>query len=562
MYSKFPASVAALIVIASTFPGVQTGFAQPLPDSMKTKVDNIFKRWDSAGSPGCVVGIVRNDSVVYARGYGLANVEENVPNTPRSVYYICSLAKQFTGYAVVLLARQGKLKLDDDIHLYLPWMTDFGHKITIRNLLNHTSGIRDEADMARISGLPLEGRLTQQMAVGIIKRQRTLNFTPGERYAYSNSNYVLLAEIVENVSGESFSSFIAQNIFSPLGMTHSGFMDDSREIIKARAASYKRNNGIYENAYEYANVLGAGSMFSTVEDMARWAMNFYFPRVGDAKDIEQLVQKGKLNSGEVNDYALGISVDSSRGWTMYSHNGSLAGYITHIRVYPDLKMAFIIFSNAGDDRVFSAAGSLAALFVPDRRKPAMRNPVRLDSSAALLKNTESLRPIEGDYLAENGYWRNFAIRNRQLWMNKGSLMVQKSPNTVCELEYPDWQYVFHVNKTDTTVDFYRPGLSQPIRFTKRVRGLQLSDEELEAYTGIYYSPELLCTYQIVLRDHQLFYTSNLYPDDKITLMGRNDLLSDYSFFSHVIIFRSERGKIAGFKVSNADTGNLRFDKIR
>jgi len=141
-------------------------------------------------------------------------------------------------------------------------------------------------------------------------------------------------------------------------------------------------------------------------------------------------------------------------------------------------------------------------------------------------------------------------------------MLQKSADTVCELEYPDWRYVFHVNRADTTVDFYRPGLSQPIRFTKLAKDLRLSDNELEAYTGIYYSPELLCGYQIVLRDHQLFYAGNLYPDDKITLMGRNDLLSDYSFFSHVKILRSKGGQIAGFEVSNGDTRNLRFDKIR
>jgi len=376
----------ALMIIASTFLGVHTGYSQSLPDSMKIKVDSIFGRWDSAGQPGCVVGIVKDNALIYAKGYGLANVEDNIPNTPQSVYYICSLAKQFTGYAIVLLARQGKLKLEDDIRLYLPWLPDYSHKITIRNLLNHTSGIRDEADMANISGLPPGGMLNQQMAVNIIKRQQTLNFVPGEKYAYSNSNYVLLAEIVKNVSGESFPFFVAQNIFSPLGMTHSGFMDDSRKIIKARAASYHRINGNYENAYAYANVLGAGSLFSTVDDMARWAINFYLPRAGDSQDIAQLTQKGKLNDGEVNDYALGISVDSSRGWVMYSHNGSLAGYVTHIRVYPDLKMGFIIFSNTGDGRVFSTAGALAALFIPDRRKMEVHRPGQLDSSAALLKN--------------------------------------------------------------------------------------------------------------------------------------------------------------------------------
>jgi CubicO group peptidase (beta-lactamase class C family) len=570
MVSKFATVVAALITIAPLVLQAQAGMSQSLPsqslpDSIKTKVDRIFSRWDSAGAPGCVVGIVRNDSLIYARGYGLANVEDNVPNTPQSVYYICSLAKQFTGYAIVLLARQGKLKLDDDIHLYLPWMADFGQKITIRNLLNHTSGIRDEADMAEISGSPLGQMLTQQIAVNLIKRERTLNFIPGEKYAYSNSNYVLLAEIVKVASGEEFSSFVAQAIFTPLGMTHSSVMDDNRNIIKLRASSYNCKDASYcKNAFEYANVLGAGSLFSTVEDMARWAINFYLPRVGDARDIEQLAEKGKLNNGEESNYALGISVDSSRGWKVYSHNGGLAGFRTHIRIYPDLKTGIIIFSNAGDDRIYNTAGSIAEIFIPDnRRKPMNTLGVRTDSSAALLKNPGYFKSFEGDYLAGNGFTRNFSISNNMLWMNKRILMIQVSGDTITEFGYPEIKYIFQVSKNNTTINFFHPYLKepQPLRFVKLVKGLQLPYIELQAYTGTYYSHELLCSYQIVLKDNQLFYSSNLYPEAKITLMGKNDLLSDYDFFSHVKILRTSGDKISGFEVSNPDTRNLKFEKL-
>ncbi len=540
-------------------------FSQSLPDSIKTKVDNIFKPWDSAGSPGCVVGIVKNDSLIYAKGYGLANVEDNIPNTPQSVYYICSLAKQFTGYAVVLLARQGKLKLDDDIHVYLPWMADFGHKITIRNLLNHTSGIRDEIDMAEISGVPPQrAMITEQVAVNILRRQQTLNFIPGDMYAYSNSNYILLAEIVKAASGEAFSSFVRDAIFLPLGMIHSGFMDDSRDIIKGRAASYNFKSGAYcKNAYQFSNTLGAGSLFSSVDDMARWAINFYLPRAGDAKDIEQLAQQGRLNNGKENDYALGISVDSSRGWKMYSHDGGLAGYRTHIRVYPDLKTGFIVFSNAGDDRIYNTAESLAALFIPDKSpKTAMASPARSDTATAFLKDPESFRAFEGDYLAANGFLRKFAIRNGLLWMNKSILMIQVSGDTVCEFGYPQIKYIFHLHGKDTTIDFYHPYLRepQPLRFVKLIRGLQLPDSELQAYAGTYFSHELLCSYQVSLEDHQLFYSTNLYPDAKITLMGKDDMLSDYDFFSHVRILR-KNGRITGFEVSNQDTRNLIFEKI-
>jgi hypothetical protein len=233
-------------------------------------------------------------------------------------------------------------------------------------------------------------------------------------------------------------------------------------------------------------------------------------------------------------------LDSSRGWKVYSHNGSLAGYCTHIRIYPDLKIGFIIFSNAGDGRIFSTAGALAKLFILDQSRKTGISPIdKIDPSAAPLKNPESFKAIEGDYLAGNGFLRNFAIRNGQLWMNEGSLMVHASGDTICELGYPDFKYVFHNSDKETTVDFYGPSLRepQPLRFIKLVRGLRVPDEELQAYTGVYYSQELLCSYQIVLKDHQLFYASNLYPDAKITLMGKDDLLSDFEFFSHVKMLR-------------------------
>jgi hypothetical protein len=419
--------------------------------------------------------------------------------------------------------------------------------------------------MADISGVALGSMLTQQIAVDILKRQRTLNFVPGEKYAYSNSNYVLLAEIVRVVSGEEFSSFVKDAIFSPLGMTHSTVMDDSRSIIKNRAVSYSRaGSASIKNSFEYANVLGAGSLFSSVDDMARWAINFYLPRAGDLKDVEQLAQKGKLNNGVENDYALGISVDSSRGWEVYSHNGSLAGYRTHIRVYPDLKTGLIILSNAGDNSIFAAAGSIAEIFIPDNRPKTLARPVNtVDSSAALLNNPVFYRSFEGDYLAENGFIRNFSIKGGRLWMNKRILMMAVSKDTICEFGYPAIKYIFHVLSKGVTMDFYHPDLKepQPLHFTKLVRGLELSDQELLAYTGTYYSRELLCSYAIVLRDHHLFYSSSLYPDAKITLMGKDDLLSDFGFFSHVKILRTPAGVIRGFQVSNQDTRNLNFEKI-
>src|SRR3954469_9128609 len=212
--------------------------AQTIPDSTKNKIDNLFKKWDLPNAPGGAVGIIRNDSLIYARGYGMADLEQHTAITPQSIFYMCSLSKQFTGYAIALLVRQGKIKLEDDIHVYLPWMPDLGKKITVNHLLHHTRGIRDDISLAAIAGVSLDGMLTQDAALQLLRRQRMLNFQPSEQFSYSNSNFVLLSEIVKRASGLTFRVFVDSAIFKPLGMLNSRFVDDNQEVVVNRVPSY------------------------------------------------------------------------------------------------------------------------------------------------------------------------------------------------------------------------------------------------------------------------------------------------------------------------------------
>src|SRR5689334_20521092 len=194
-----------LIVVAST--------AQSLPDSIVTKINKIFAQWDKNNSPGCAVAIVRNDSILFAKGYGMANLEYNIPIDPGTIFHMASILKQFTAFAIVLLAIQGKLQLDDDIHKYLSWFPDLKEKITIRNLLNHTSGIRDQWQLLAISGTRLDDVITQEHIIKILSKQEALNFKPGEQYSYSNSGFTMLAEIVRSATGQSLRQFTDSAIF-------------------------------------------------------------------------------------------------------------------------------------------------------------------------------------------------------------------------------------------------------------------------------------------------------------------------------------------------------------
>ncbi len=229
--------------------------AQTLPDSVIKKIDALFRKWDTSKSPGTVIGIIRNDSLVYARGYGMANLEYDIPNSPETIFHMASVSKQFTAYAIVLLARQGRLNLDDDIHKYLPWVPDFKEKITIRHLLNHTSGIRDQWQLLAISGTRLDDVITQEHIVKILSKQQELNSKPGEIYNYCNSGYTMLSEIVKSVTGKTLRQFTDSAIFNPLGMNNTHFHDNYEEIERNRAYSYQRKgqNGFSNSVLSYSN---------------------------------------------------------------------------------------------------------------------------------------------------------------------------------------------------------------------------------------------------------------------------------------------------------------------
>src|SRR5450432_1346119 len=360
---------------------------QTLPDSITKKIDNIFTAWNLAYSPGCAIGIVRNDSLIYAKGYGSANLEYGIPITPATIFHMASVSKQFTAFSIVLLATQGKLKLDDDIRKYLSWFPDLHTKITIRNLLNHTSGIRDQWQLLGISGTRMDDVITQDQIIKILSKQQALNFEPGSKYSYSNSGFTMLAEIVKSVSGQTLRKFTDSAIFKPLGMTSTHFHDDYTEIEKNRSYSYDRKDSShFTNAVLSYSVSGATSLFTNINDMSKWVMNFYDHKVGDQKDIDLLTQKGKLNNGKELSYALGIVSDTYNGWRQYSHSGGDAGYRTHVAVFPDLKMGFIVFSNLGDFNPGEKVYAIADFFIKDTavKKEGVKKDQR-DSAAAVLK---------------------------------------------------------------------------------------------------------------------------------------------------------------------------------
>jgi CubicO group peptidase (beta-lactamase class C family) len=539
-------------------------YSQKLPDSVVSRIDNLFQKWDKTSVPGCAIGIVRNDTLIYAKGYGMANLENGIPISPETVFYMASVSKQFTGYSIILLARQGKLTLDDDIRKYLPWIHDFGKTLTIRHLLNHTSGLRDDITLAAITGLGYDGMLTQELAINLIKNQTSLNFDPGERYSYSNSNYVLLAEIVKTASGKSFRSFADSAIFKPLGMVNSQFQDNYAGLIKNRALSYSgtRDNKTL-NSFQNVYTVGDGGLFSNINDMAKWVINLYSPLAGDQKDIEQLTWKGKLNNGKEITYASGIGNSIYNGRIKYSHSGGLAGYRTYVSAFPELKMGFIVFSNDGDFNSSAKANEMADIFTT----PGIINNANLidqnDNNKLLIKDISIFRKYMGDYVDEDGTRLNFNLNEGKMSLNvqgQSFNLYQFSRDTIALATRPETRFLFSISGNDTVATQYSPGETRIFR--KYIAGISLTNKQLQSYTGTYYSLELDCNYGIELRDQKLILTSNKYEDTEISLIGSDDLYTNNWWMGHMKVLRDNKNMVTGFEINDGHIMHLRFIKMK
>lgn len=328
--------------------------AQTTDKAIDKQIDELFSRYNSA-TPGATVAVVKNGKVVFKKGYGTANLEYDVPITPKTVFQIASVSKQFTAFSIYLLEKQGKISLEDDVRKYISELPDYGKVIKIKHLLAHTSGIKDQWSLLTLAGWRMDDVITTPQILRLISRQKDLNFEPGNQYLYSNSGYTLAAEIVRRVSGQTFSEFTKKNIFDPLQMNDSQFYDDHERIIKNRAESYELENGIYKKKNPNLSADGATNLYTTVEDLAKWSLNFENPKVGDADLIKRFNEPSLLNNGEKVVYAV---VDGQsgyhakgqihwdyRGTKQISHGGHQAAFRSSLWRFPEQGVAVIALSN-------------------------------------------------------------------------------------------------------------------------------------------------------------------------------------------------------------------------
>lgn len=325
-------------------------------------------------TPGATVAVEKDGKMILSKGYGYADLESDRKNTPTTIFHIASVSKQFTSFAIAMLVDQGKLSLDDDIRKYLPELHDFGTVITINHLAHHTSGLRDQWSLLMMAGWRLDDVITKEQILRVISKQRELNFKPGDEYVYCNTGFTLMAEIVKRVTGESFADWTRKNIFDPLEMKNTLFYDDHEKVVKNRAYSYYRAGGINDHepfkksVLSYANA-GATSLFTTVEDLTKWADNFETMKVGNANVMKMMSQRFVLNKGDTIRYALGQVYQKYKGLPSWSHGGGDAGYRTYLLRFPEQHLSISVFSNLGQFDPGSLSYLLADAVLADKLTP-------------------------------------------------------------------------------------------------------------------------------------------------------------------------------------------------
>jgi CubicO group peptidase (beta-lactamase class C family) len=537
---------------------------EPIGQTKEKRIDQIMSLWDTKDSPGASIAVVQNDQIVFSKGYGLANLEYDIPIETNSIFHIASISKQVTAFAILLLEEEGKLSMDDDVRSYLPEVPDFGTPITLRHLANHTSGLRDQWNLLVMAGWRMDDVITTEQVMKLVAKQKDLNFQPGEEFLYCNTGFTLLAEIVKRVSGMSFAEFTQQRIFSPLKMENTLFYDDHQKLVKNRVYSYYKDGNNYQKSKLSYAIPGATSLFTTPEDLAKWAMNFENPKVGTQESLRKMEIKGVLNNGDSTNYGLGQSIDEYNGLYKVGHGGSDAGFRSQISRFPNEKFTVIVFGNTSSFSSSRIANQITDLYLS--KKYVAKKKVQLPKQTAKVKVAKDLlASYAGEYDLQPGVVMSITTADGKLF---GELSGQEKfklipeSNSKFQIEGSKAKLSFHSENNHGSDEINLIKFFQNGSTTRMQKHIDFEPDfvDLEQFIGSFYSEELSTEYIFKNESNVLFMT---HPRlSKIALIPqRPDVFGSTSWsFSSIDFIRDDKGKITGFYATNGRVRNLWFKK--
>jgi len=533
---------------------------QKLPDTLAQKIDQIFSSY-TGNRPGCAVAIVKKGELIFQKGYGMANLEYSIPITPATIFHIASESKQYVAFCILLLEKEGKLSIDDDIRKYLDYVPDFGYTITIRQLIYHTSGLRDQWQLLANAGWQLDDVITQEHVIKLVSKQKSLNFIPGEEHMYCNTGYTLLAEIVKKVSGLSLRQYADKYIFQPLDMKDTHFHDNYQEIVPNRAYSYTPASQGYQHAVLSYSIVGATSLLTTVLDEIKWLNNYETGTVGGKDLIAKMFRTGVLNDGRKLNYAFALTIDKFNGWMQIGHGGGDAGFRTYACRYPEKDLGIVVFSNNGATNPAGLARQVASLLITDTKE----EPKPLPYTHYADSNFHKL--LQGRYYSERGdlgefIWQNGKLKSRNFGLpgtndgrwavigNNRYSMEDGGPVLILDRKnnFNDSVMEFKIERTVNTITYKRqPKIATPVT---------------AEFAGRYYDDETEAFYRVVEKDGQLTLEHRKFSSVPLKNIAPDQFTCPHWWMSHIRFIRDSQGKIVAFEVNAGRIQHLRYDKIK
>jgi CubicO group peptidase (beta-lactamase class C family) len=516
------------------------------------KVDQLFAAYDKTDSPGCALGLVRNGELVYKRGYGRASLEFGVPLTPQSVFYMGSVSKQFTAASVVLAAEQGYRSLDDDVRKYIPELPSYGKPITLREMLHHTSGLRDILTLLFLGGRNFEDIHPTAELVDLASRQKALNYATGDEFLYSNSNYFLMSVVIHRATGKRLSAFAEENIFKPLGMSHTRFYEDHTVVVPGRVAAYEPagSGGFRVDWSTNFDKVGDGGLMSSVEDLLLWDRNFYENKLGKGTLLKELQTRGVLNNGKTIEYALGLFISTYRGLPVVGHDGALFGYRTEILRFPEQKFSVICLCNLGTANPSRLVNQIADIYLDGEFKA---EPAAAAAAAAAQVDP---KPYVGSYRnAESHSVVEVSAAGDDLVLF-GQHLKGAGPGRFTFSPGPELEFTSQGNA----------GMRLTVRATDaapqildRFEAVKPSAEELAQYAGTYQSDELQAKYKFAVKDGKLTLAINWQEPTVLAPSVRDEFHGGAGGAAYVFR-RDAQGHVAGVDVFAGRVRNIGFTR--
>lgn len=535
--------------------GFQVCSAQVDQKTAIARADSLLKVYRQANAPGMATAVIKDGKVIFKQTFGLADMESRTPITDSTAFNIASVSKQFTAFMALLAQRQGKLSLDDDIRTYLPELGHLPYKITIRQLANHTNGLPNFSEIKKLQGFADEVKVTNVQSIQTLLGIKNLNFVPGTQFQYNNTGFSLLAEILHRVYKKDFSQLLREFITDPLHMGNTMAIGDPDKIIPNKAESYVQRNDAFLKYPIGQMVYGSSNIYTTLDDLCRWAVNFQYPTVGGAELYGEMQQNTILNSGKPVEYGLGLQTERYKGLDIVFHGGGTVGYRTYILHVPSQHFSVVILGNKQGFEGLLIAYQLLDFFLGDLQ-------VRASLPKKSVYTPGELKMFEGVYKVNPGNYLQVSAQGTDLYVgtygNQGRERLEPMGDGKFNiLSIPTASLTFHKGLAALRIaDFSYTANRVKLAVAK------VDDAALRKLVGFYRNEEFNTVYQLLIDNHKLIARHPFNGDIQLHALSRNSFYSTTEYFGQLDFKYDQNKQVIGFSLSGANILGFEFKKIK